>query len=1394
MRKRPSGASNPTEGQISSNVEVERSGAPAQESPGHSVDEEVLTSAIVEGQTGVETGTAARPAHGAPAVKPELADAPLASAREQGIFPSPALLERYEILSLLGRGGMGVVYRARDRASGEVVAVKVLIERRASSAKRFAREAAVLSGLDHPAIVRYGTHGVTEAGEPYLVMEWLEGENLSSRLSRGVLTVDEALALAARVSDALAAAHARGVVHRDLKPSNLFLVNRDVGQVKLLDFGIAQLGDATPMTKTGALLGTPGYTAPEQARSGSSLTPAADIFALGCVLFEVLAGKPAFEGPNAMAVLAKLIFDEAPLLEAHCPDVPPALAALIARMLEKDPAVRPADGRALSAELSALSAHAGHAVHAVHRALGGTPTPVTASLRRPRALTEAEQRVVSVVMIHPEAEGALASGGGSLPVEVRRAAEEAAGRIAHLADGSIAIAFASPGVVKDQVTLAARVALVSQAHLPHASIALATGRGASRDTPLLGEAIERAAQRIEREGRAPGDGPSPVAIDETTAALLDARFEWRAGAAGPELLGERETAETTRRLLGKPMPCVGRERELKVLENAFDFCVEERAAQVFLVTALAGVGKSRLAQELIHAIHRRSSGAAIWVGRGDSMRAGSSLHLVGHALCSALGMRRSDPVEARREQLRRRFQGRGEDARRLSEFLGELVDAPFPDASSAELEAARRDPRLMAEQTQRAFGDFLAAESETRPLVIILDDLHWGDAASVRFLDLALRDAEARAIFVLGLARPEVHERFPRLWTERGMQELHLSLLSPKASRRLVGAALGEDFAGEAMARLVALSEGNAFHLEELIRAAAEGEQALPETVVAMVQARIEGLEPDARRVLRAASLYGEVFWSGAVVALLGDMHEKQATDWLLRLCTEEVLVRRQESRFPGEEELAFRHALLREGAYAMLTENDRSLGHRLAGHWLEQHGESDARSLAEHFERGAERERAAQHYLRAADHAYGADDVDAILLCVERGLGCGAEGELRVALLSLRAGVLLGREQYAESVALATEALDGLPAGGNRWYVTFVTLYAAIALSEPGVLMNVARRFLDVLPSPEARDEYFRTGVWLLWMLATVGEKGVAHELLLRMRRESVHISKGDASAWGYLRSAEACHHNLLERALWSAMRAYEDAIRNLSQSGRWGDRCLLAAFYGMALTDLGDHASAMSVLREHLVQTERRRDAMPLTYVRVYLARLLARVAPLDRLAEPEHLARVVLAAGNPIMLGLAHGVLAELAVRRGDLATAEVEARMACERVRPFPTYSWDVTALRVQILLSLGRAREALEAGEEALERLSRLGVSGFGDLALRLAVAEALGATGRTEEGHALLRETLPELRRRVDDIPDTEARARYLTEVPTHARLLSVAREWLGEEALREAGLIVEAR
>jgi predicted ATPase len=239
--------------------------------------------------------------------------------------------------------------------------------------------------------------------------------------------------------------------------------------------------------------------------------------------------------------------------------------------------------------------------------------------------------------------------------------------------------------------------------------------------------------------------------------------------------------------------------------------------------------------------------------------------------------------------------------------------------------------------------------------LLVLEDLHWGDFGTVRFIDTALRDRGAQPWMVLALARPEVYEIFPRLWAERqNVQEIRLKELGKKAGERLVRQVLGDSVGPDTIERMVKQADGNAFYLEELIRAAAQGQDgALPETVLAMVETRLARLPIEARRVLRAASVFGEVCWEHGVTVLLGGtMGATMVGEWLTKLVEQEVLAVRTESRFPDERELAFRHALLREGAYASLTEGDRRLGHRLAGEWLAQRGEADPVVLADHLER----------------------------------------------------------------------------------------------------------------------------------------------------------------------------------------------------------------------------------------------------------------------------------------------------------------------------------------------------------------------------------------------------------------------------------------------------------
>src|SRR5262249_46058182 len=206
------------------------------------------------------------------------------------------------------------------------------------------------------------------------------------------------------------------------------------------------------------------------------------------------------------------------------------------------------------------------------------------------------------------------------------------------------------------------------------------------------------------------------------------------------------------------------------------------------------------------------------------------------------------------------------------------------------------------------------------------------------------------------LARPEVFETFPKLWADRqNVQELRLKELGRKSCERLVRQVLGDTVGDDTVERLVKQSDGNAFYLEELIRAVAQGkDRALPETVLAMVETRLARLPLDARRVLRAASVFGELCWDGAVATLLGEIMPAAAVaEWLAMLREQELLMGRPDSRFPGERELAFRHALLREGAHATLTSDDERVMHRLAGEWLGRRGEAGPTGRAGHLAPG---------------------------------------------------------------------------------------------------------------------------------------------------------------------------------------------------------------------------------------------------------------------------------------------------------------------------------------------------------------------------------------------------------------------------------------------------------
>jgi len=283
-------------------------------------------------------------------------------------------LGRYEIVALIGRGGMGEVFRARDTELGRDVAVKVITDQAADNRRaleRFEREAKTVAQLSHPNILEIFDFG-REDGVVYAVTEFLEGGDLRSRTQGKELPLSKILEIGISVANGLAAAHSKGIIHRDIKPENVFVTS--TGQVKILDFGIAGLKDSTPtgevdpntrtqsLTGTGAVIGTVGYMSPEQVR-GEKVDSRSDIFAFGCLIYELLTGRRAFQRDTPHHTMEAILNSDPVPISEFRPDVAPALEMIVARCLEKQPAERFESARDIAFALQTLTgarkAHSG---------------------------------------------------------------------------------------------------------------------------------------------------------------------------------------------------------------------------------------------------------------------------------------------------------------------------------------------------------------------------------------------------------------------------------------------------------------------------------------------------------------------------------------------------------------------------------------------------------------------------------------------------------------------------------------------------------------------------------------------------------------------------------------------------------------------------------------------------------------------------------------------------------------------------------------------------------------------------------------------------------------------------------------------------------------------------
>ncbi len=583
---------------------------------------------------------------------------------------------RFEVEELAGAGAMGVVYRARDRGNGEPVALKVL--RPGAEMHRFARETRLLAELHHPGIVRYVAHGSSEEG-PYLAMEWLEGISLADRLRHAELPLGDAIAVVARAAAAIGAAHRRWIVHRDLKPSNLFLVGGGLDRIKVLDFGVARHGAlSSDLTRTGMMIGSPRYMAPEQVTAGKDVDARADVWALGVVLFRCTTGALPYGDAPTELLLAEVLTSVAPRARSVRPDIPEELDALIASMLSRDPIDRPPDGEAVARALGELTA-------------AEAAAPQSRAPER-QVLTLAEQRFACTLLVIGAEHRAVSElvkphGGSAFETE----------------DGQSAVTFTARGTATDLLQQSARAALAASQSFESCRIALVTGiaegTASSRPEPDL---LSRARALLAR-----GDLQGRVLVDATSAALLDVSFDLDKAADGSAVLrGARRQVAPLRRLLGRATPCVGRERELSTLQALYEECVDEPVARVVLVTGAAGVGKSRLRYELLRRIVELPGSAppAIWIGRGDPTRAGAPFGLLASALADGLEVQATSSQHTQREQVARRVAELvpEADVERITFNVAQTLGLRSDEADTLQ---GLDDPLLVGDEMRTAFED-----------------------------------------------------------------------------------------------------------------------------------------------------------------------------------------------------------------------------------------------------------------------------------------------------------------------------------------------------------------------------------------------------------------------------------------------------------------------------------------------------------------------------------------------------------------------------------------------------------------------------------------------------------------------------------------------------------------
>jgi class 3 adenylate cyclase/tetratricopeptide (TPR) repeat protein/predicted Ser/Thr protein kinase len=1264
-------------------------------------------------------------------------------------------LAGYRVESRIGRGGMGVVYRAEDIRLGRRVALKILAPELAADARyreRFLQESRHAASLDHPNVVPVFEAG-EDAGALFIAMRYIEGPDLGTLLERnGVLDPFEALEILGQAARALDAAHERGLLHRDVKPGNILVA--DGPHTYLTDFGLSRLVGAASVS-SGRFIGTVDYVAPEQVE-GATVGPEADVYALGAVLVECLTGATPYAHDSQLAVLWAHIQDDPPSVSSRRPELPVALDAVVARALAKKPEAR--------------FARCGDLVDAARRAVAEDIPPL--AIRRPPGLTRKTVTVLfaNLATSHADAEPldpeSLSRAKGHCLTEISTVLERHGAAIQKLPGHGLLGVFSLPMVREDDalralraaVELRERVALAARELEETAAVRIAARVGVDTGEvvtsgsdagagDLEGEPLERGA-RLEETA-----APSEILLGEATHELVADRVVVEQLLRGPDeglQPGWRVVAllpEPPALTAGPATAMIGRERELDELRRAFAEAVETRSCRLVTVLGPAGIGKSRLASALAGSLEDR---ATVLAGRCLSYGEGITYWPVGEMVRAIAGG--GDPLAALNRLL-----GSDDDGTAATELVAAAVGlSGAPGAGDETFWAIRR---------------LFEALARSRPLVIVLEDAHWAEPTLLDLVDHVLRQTRAAPLLVVCLGRPELLDTRPELGRLPGSTMLELQPLTRAESSLLLEQLhTGDALPPELAARLAEVAEGNPLFLEQLLAMTSEDAPGaprltLPPAIQALLAARLDRLPVDERHVIECAAIEGLVFHLGPLTELCEGIGGGALSRHLLALMRK-GLVRPERSDVPGDEALRFQHALIREAAYQGIAKEWRAELHEQFGAFLERtrahaqtaleleeivgyHLEQAVRSRREAgIARESDRDLAEQASARlaaAGRRALARIDLPAAINLLERAAALLPVDSTERALLEVDRGAALAEAGRLEEADALLAGVEGRMAGDRRVAANagVERLFVRYSLDLEGVLAALKDRGDDLgRILEEEGDDRGLARLWLLRGLGLWAEGHVAgaenawERAATSAERAGDRLAHADLLGWlasaaffgpvrvddGISRCATIVEQLQDLRSMWAqalhflaglhAMAGRFDradalladasgTLGNLSVTVQW------AVSHTEVLVALlkGDLQHAEALLRGGRAWLEETGDRNLLPMTVALLARVLYEQGRLDEAFACTEETRELAVEQDVVVQAIWQGVQARILARRGAAEEAEKLARAAVDLAdaTDFVGFAGDALMDLADVLDRTGRPQAARQALLKAFAR-------------------------------------------------------------------------------------------